>query len=230
MRTCFLTTGLILFIKEPTIILMNSPDNETCLKGGVYVSKDHPRILFRGALDSLEADILEAQITASQCNGDYYVNALGEVLEFARELMSAEVNERPVALGKLFGMSLDDLRGLSHEAQVRMPEYALGALPVRLNTLRTRVRETEIAAVRAFRETERDDIIHALNRLSSAVYWLYCRSVSEKLEFLPRTTRTKYGRIVRRVSYFPSTVFISSALRPYNSYTAASISLSQAFI
>jgi ethanolamine utilization cobalamin adenosyltransferase len=158
---------------------MNSPDDETCLKGGVYVPKDHPRIVFRGALDSLEADILEAQITAMQCNEKYYVSALGEVLEFARELMSAEVNERSVAIGKLFGQNLDDLHRQSHEAQVRMPEYAMGALPVRLNTLRTRVRETEIAAVRAFRGTGRDDIVHALNRLSSAVYWLYCRSACE---------------------------------------------------
>jgi ethanolamine utilization cobalamin adenosyltransferase len=157
---------------------MNSPDDETSLRDGVYVSKDHPRIMFRGALDSLEADILEVQITALQYKRNYYVSALGEVLEFARELMSAEVNERPVAIGKLFGFSLDDLHRLSHETQAPIPEHKMGALPVRLNTLRTRVRETEIAAVRAFKGTSRDDIVHALNRLSSAAYWLYCRSAS----------------------------------------------------
>jgi ethanolamine utilization cobalamin adenosyltransferase len=92
--------------------------------------------------------------------------------------MSAEVNERPVATGKLFGMSLDDLHRLSHEARAPIPAHTMGALSVRLNTLRTRVRETEIAAVRAFMETEKEDIIRALNRLSSAVYWLYCRSAT----------------------------------------------------
>ena len=151
--------------------------NKTCLRDDIYVSKDHPRILFRGALDSLEADILEAQVLAVEKNEDYYVNALGEILEFARELMSAEVNERPVTQRELFGLSLDDLHEQSHSLQI--PEHTMGALSIRLNTLRTRVRETELLAVRTFREPRRDDIIHALNRLSSAVYWLFCRSVSQ---------------------------------------------------
>jgi ethanolamine utilization cobalamin adenosyltransferase len=157
--------------------LTNSPESLTSLKDGVYAAKDHPIIVFRGALDSLEADILEAQIMASQCNEGWYVNALQETLDFARELMSAEVNERPVARDKLFGRSLDELRALSHEARAPMPDYSMGALPVKLNTLRTRVRETEIAAIRAFNDAGRADIIRALNRLSSALYWLYCQSV-----------------------------------------------------
>ena len=165
--------------------------NETCLRDGVFVSKDHPRIILRGALDSLQADILEAQVLVMEKNEpaaepadkrfvgggsrpvDYYVDALGEILEFVRELMSAEVNERPVAQKKLFGFSLDELHEQSHK--LKMPVYTMGAFPVRLNTLRTRVRETELIAVRTFREPQRDDIVHALNRLSSAVYWLFCQ-------------------------------------------------------
>jgi len=57
----------------------------------------------------------------------------------------------------------------------------MGAVCVALNLLRTRVRETELAAARAF-ETEsgfsRRDLIQGLNRLSSCVYILLCRRLS----------------------------------------------------
>jgi ethanolamine utilization cobalamin adenosyltransferase len=139
------------------------------------VEKNHPRIGFRGALDSLEADILEAQILAAGENKDYYVQALAEILDFVRELMGAEVNERTFVAPKLFGFSLDELHEQSHKVKHRLPDYTMGALPLRLNTLRTRVRETELLAVRTF--SDRDDIAHALNRLSSAVYWLFCKSI-----------------------------------------------------
>ena len=154
---------------------------ETCLRDGIYVSKDHPRIMLRGALDSLEADILEAQILAVEKSEDYYVNALAEILEFVRSLMSAEVNEKPAAAGKLFGFSLDELHEQSHRVKEtfgfshQLPAHTMGALSIRLNTLRTRVRETELAAVRT---PGADSIARALNRLSSAVYWLFCRSVT----------------------------------------------------
>ena len=45
-----------------------------------------------------------------------------------------------------------------------------------LNRLRTRVREAEIAAIRAL--PERTDILRAMNRLSSAVYVIFCRQLS----------------------------------------------------
>jgi len=159
------------------------------LRAGQLVSKTHPRIAFRGALDSLEADILEAQLLAVEKKDDFFRGALGELLLFAREIMSAEVNERPLAPVKLFGLSLDDLHEQSHNVQGffgfphPVPDYTMGILPVRLNTLRTRVREVEIVAVRTFSgetEQKRDDIVYALNRLSSAVYWLFCRSLSGK--------------------------------------------------
>jgi ethanolamine utilization cobalamin adenosyltransferase len=148
--------------------------SETELKAGVRVSKEHPRIAFRGALDSLEADILEAQFLASRSGEEYYVKALGEALDFTRELMSAEVNERAVVLTKLFGFSLDELHEQSHKASHRLPDYTMGELPLRLNTLRTRVREAELLAVKTC--NEENNIAHALTRLSSAVYWLFCKN------------------------------------------------------
>ena len=157
------------------------------MRAGQVVSKDHPRIVFRGAVDSLEADILEIQLLAADLNKEFFSNALGEVLLFVRGIMSAEVNERPLDQIKLFGLTLDELHDQTHNVMDffgfphPVPDHNMGVLPIRLNTLRTRLREAEIAAVKTFsRETEqkRDDIIYALNRLSSAVYWLYCRSLS----------------------------------------------------
>ncbi|MDR2922847.1 MAG: hypothetical protein LBU85_05845 [Treponema sp.] len=157
------------------------------MRAGQTVSKTHPRIVFRGALDSLEADILETQLLAAERNEDFFRDALGEILLFTREIMSAEVNERPLVPVKLWGQTLDELHEQSHNVQGSfgfphpVPDYTMGLLPVRLNTLRARVREVEIAAVRAFSsdtEQKRDDIVYALNRLSSAVYWLFCLSLS----------------------------------------------------
>jgi ethanolamine utilization cobalamin adenosyltransferase len=139
-------------------------------------------------LDSLEADILEAQAAAAQMNKGYYLTALGEVLEFVRELMSAEVNERPVKQVNLFGLSLEELHEQSHRVQEvfgfhhPLPVYTMGDLALKLNTLRTRIRETELIAANTFSgeaETGRDDIVLALNRLSAAVYWLFCRNVKD---------------------------------------------------
>ena len=51
----------------------------------------------------------------------------------------------------------------------------MGRLAARLNLLRARTREAELAAERAFAEGEREDILKAMNSLSSAVYILFCR-------------------------------------------------------
>lgn len=172
-------------------------EDMTHLRAGRLVRKTHRRIAFRGALDSLEADILEAQLLAGE-EGSYYREALGEVLSFVREILSAEVNERPVGEGELFGLSLDALHEQSHNVREffgfphPLPDSSMGALALRLNTLRTRAREAELAAVRAFAPFAGDgaapalsaavssDIIRAMNRLSSALYWLFCRCLSEK--------------------------------------------------
>jgi ethanolamine utilization cobalamin adenosyltransferase len=164
-------------------------EDMTHLRANLLVSKSHPRIAFRGALDSLEADILEAQLLASGPGQVFFCKALGEALLLVRKLMSAEVNEQPLEQVKLFGLEADELHRQSHQVKDffgfphPVPEYRMGALPLRLNTLRTRVREVELIAVRTFSSAAgqgREDIVRALNRLSSALYWLFCRSLSEK--------------------------------------------------
>ena len=57
----------------------------------------------------------------------------------------------------------------------------MGRLCASLNELRTQVRETELCAVNAFAQDGPDgrlDIIEGLNRLSSCVYILFCRTAA----------------------------------------------------
>ena len=145
---------------------------ETYLHGNKRVEKNHPRIVFRGRLDSLQADILEAQVFISG-ERDFYKEALQEILDFTRDLLAADVNEKPFSRGSLFGLGLEELH--KQASSCTLPNYTMGELPIRLNTLRTRVREIELLAVGAVQN--RDDILYALNRLSSAVYWLFCQSL-----------------------------------------------------
>lgn len=164
--------------------LYEKKENYTHLHGNLLVPKTHPRICLRGELDSLMAEIVETQLTAN-AEGDYsLVNDLEELLDFVKKIMAAEVNERPFGELKLLGMDSAQLRyksqnvreifGIDHP----VPSYKHGAACGALNRLRTMTRRAELAAVNAFPEGDRMDIIEALNRLSSGVYILYVRKLS----------------------------------------------------
>ena len=165
------------------------PEEMTHLRGNLLVKKTHPRIAFRGKLDSLEAAILEAQALAHRQNAPAVRDGLGEVLEQVHLVLGAEVKDQPLEEVPILGMDQARLRQVSHNVKGAfgidhpIPSWEMGELALRLNTLRTQVRETELAAAVAFEapgETPRPDIIRALNRLSSAVYILFCKLLAEK--------------------------------------------------
>ena len=150
----------------------------THLKGNILVFKDHPRIAFRGWIDLLEAEFLLAQ----QACRTYpkLVEELEESLAFVRNLIRCDVLGEPVGELRLCGYTAEELRTYSH-----YPERHLGQahfLPswqdegpiLAVNKVRTVVRQTELAAYAAFRDpnggVEREDIIQALNRLSSLMW------------------------------------------------------------
>ncbi|MDR0602527.1 MAG: hypothetical protein LBG42_09130 [Treponema sp.] len=155
----------------------------TGLSGSRLVRKSHGRIAFRGMIDTLEAEVLEAQVLALREGAAWYCASLGEVLEALRKILAAEVKEEPLPPFGLFGLSLDEIHRQSHDTGGAfgfphpLPGCSMGALAVRLNTLRARIREGELLAVRVLRR--RGDIITAMNRLSSALYWLFCKCISE---------------------------------------------------
>jgi ethanolamine utilization cobalamin adenosyltransferase len=162
----------------------------TSLSGDRMVPKTDGRIRFRGLIDSLEAETIEAQVLASSPEEGYYRAALGEILDCLRGIMAAEVREIPFTLPPLFGLSAEELHRQSHDvpgsfglAGHPLPSYEQGPLAARLNTLRAHTREVELLALRVFGAPPREDLCLALNRLSSALYWLYCRLVSKQGAF-----------------------------------------------
>jgi ethanolamine utilization cobalamin adenosyltransferase len=167
----------------------------TSLCGDRMVSKADGRIRFRGLIDSLEAETIEAQVLAGSLGETHYLNALGEVLDCLRRLLAAEVKEIPFVMPPLFGLSADELHCQTHDVGRSfglpchpLPDYGQGPLAARLNTLRAHIREAELCAVRVFTGENagsagvlpREDLCQALNRLSSALYWLFCRLVSNR--------------------------------------------------
>ncbi len=160
----------------------HKPEALTHLKGRQLVHKDHPVIIWRGKLDTLTARIVEAQVCAWQLGNQEYVDDLQEILEFTRRLLTYELRGKEVEEWNLLGLTAADLRERSHDPvkffghRHMLTTYKMGPLVVALNTLRALVREAELSAAQAFRDgaglSTRDDIIRALNRLSSLFYIL----------------------------------------------------------
>ena len=160
------------------------PEHMTHLNGDVLVSKRHPRIVFRGCMDTLEAEIMLCQLKAEPVRKE-----LGEILRLARLLIRCDVLEEPVREEKLCGLTEKEIRSHSHRPQDVygqphfMPEYTDGEAILWLNRARCAAREAELRAVAAF--TDRDgvptrvDILQALNRMSSMLYILMIRLKKE---------------------------------------------------
>ena len=159
-------------------VLTEKPEHMTHLHGDVLVLKTHPRIRFRGAIDSLEAELLWCSLhTDGQLRKD-----LGEILELARLIIRCDVLEEPVPEGKLCGLAQEELRSHSHRPQDYygvphfMPSVADGQQILRLNRCRCAARAAELTAAEAFTDADgnakRTDILRALNRMSSMLYIL----------------------------------------------------------
>lgn len=157
------------------------PEHMTHLRGDILVHKTHPRIAFRGAMDTLQAELLLCQQEASQS----LKKDLGEVLAFSRKILSSEVMEEQLALYTLCGLTAQELRSHSHRPQEYygqphfMPTAADSRMILLLNRARCAARAAELKAVAAFMDAEgnpdRTDIIECLNRLSSMLYILMIR-------------------------------------------------------
>ncbi len=153
------------------------PEHMTHLYGDVLVPKTHPRILFRGAVDTLEAELLLAARAAPG-----WQKELKALLEQTRKLIRYDVMEQPVEESTLCGLEEDEIRRRSHFPQDYygqphfMPEATDSGTLLQLNRARCAARAAELAAVAAFTDREgvptRADILQALNRMSSMLYLL----------------------------------------------------------
>ena len=173
--------------------ILEKPEEMTHLRGDVLVMKNHPRIKFRGAMDSLEAELLLCQL-----NHPDTARLVGEILDLARRVIRCEVLEEPLEPGKLCGLTEAEQRQRSHRPQDFfgiphfMPDASNGAAVLALNRCRCAARAAELAAVEAFVDrdgkAERPDILRTMNRMSSMLYVLMCMAKSGKLQGMIRWT------------------------------------------
>ena len=160
--------------------LTEKPEHMTHLHGDILVSKTHPRIAFRGAIDTLEAELLLCQLHCKTLS-----NQLEEILALARLLIRCDVLNEPVNQTKLCGLTTEELRSHSHRPQDFygqphfMPTAADGEALLQINHARCACRSAELAAAHAFLDRDgvptRPDILLALNRMSSMLYLLMIR-------------------------------------------------------
>lgn len=159
------------------------PEHMTQLDAEHFAPKNIPRIRFRGKMDSVQGltQLVAARARAWQL--PELARHLDTLAAYCREIVSAEYNDRTVAAIEVAGLDEAALREATHH-----PRKALGIPHLTpgpddheilhwLNYLRAQVREAELDALDAFApppayEPSRPDLIRALNRLSSAVYYL----------------------------------------------------------
>ena len=163
---------------------MEKPEHMTQLFGNVLVAKDHPRIHFRGKLDSLQALVVLGQVQIAEGGCQKLVDDLGNILGILREMMRCDALDEAFKNETIIGLTHAELRERSHNPQkffgvqyMQLPDYTMGRDYALLNQLRAAVRETEVAATEAFRvgnKYTRKDIIEELNRLSSAIHIMMC--------------------------------------------------------
>lgn len=169
------------------------PEYMTHLNGEFLVKKTHPRIAFRGWVDSLEAELL--------LGGKEYPHLqqeLGEILALTRQIIRCDVLEEPLKLTGLCGLTEEEMRKRSHFPQQYygiphfMPDFSDKGVVLCLNRIRTIARQTELSAQHAFADREgqptREDLLQALNRISSMLYILMLR---EKAAYGTGETDTK---------------------------------------
>ncbi len=165
----------------PVSVKGRKPEHMTNLNAHEMVCKNHPRIHFRGKLDTLESEILVVQTSCSE----EWRPPLADALQLTRSVLAAEVREIPLGPWSLQGMSPEEVHRCSHHPEefgfpghiLPAPEH--GLLAAQLNRLRAITRETELAAVQAFwdgQKITREDLVMALNRLSSYFYVLQLRA------------------------------------------------------
>jgi ethanolamine utilization cobalamin adenosyltransferase len=164
------------------------PEHMTHIRGSNLVLKSHPRIKFRGKIDTFEALLINSIIDVERIWYQELGRDLRDILEYVRQMLRAEVKEEPLPAINFHGWSPEEIRDRSHYPQKYfgvnhlLPNPGQGALTAQINFLRTQVRELELAAIDVFcaspQEVEREDIIQALNRLSSLFYIMMVQLIS----------------------------------------------------
>ena len=151
---------------------------QTHLNGTEMVTKDHPRIWFRGKVDSAIAAAILVQTQLQPVLAPELQGLLADLRSWLGWAMRCEVLDEAVPELSMGPFSREAARRLACRPEELglaplCPDAAEGSVFTLLNWLRAIIRETEVAAF-AFRKQdgtlERPDILELLDGLSSAVY------------------------------------------------------------
>ena len=165
--------------------LDNKPENYTHLYNNVLVEKSHPRIILRGKLDSLLSLIIDIQYEFKERHEDKLLEYLKKYQKLVHTILYSEASEKDLELDTIFGLTEEDIRKISHHPKEYFGcdhifiNYNMPFTVIKLNLIRTSVREVELAAYIALKD-ERDDLIKLLNRMSSAAYILMLMAYTGK--------------------------------------------------
>lgn len=162
------------------------PEDWTHLNKDYLVPKDHPRILFRGQMDLLQAKIVRVQVGLEERGVEAkLLGDLQSVLDLLRQITRSEVLDEPLPTENIIGLTPQELREQSHATKkyfgveyMALPHYSMGYPLAALNELRTQARVTEAAAVACFKTRPtpvQRQVLQTMNRLSSAFHILMCR-------------------------------------------------------
>lgn len=165
--------------------LPHKPDHMTQLDASHFAPKTHPRIKFRGKVDSLHALVMLVAAEARRYQLPDLARLLDTLAAYCREIQSAEYHARPVGALALNGQTEAEIHDISHWPDKHLGLSHLTPGPADhtilhwLNYLRATARETEVVALEVFGAEHRHPSIgsgcnlpHALNRLSSGIYYL----------------------------------------------------------
>lgn len=165
---------------------MEKPEHMCQISGNFLVPKNHPRILFRGKLDSLQTMVVLDQALMSESGTSAkLIEDLNSVLSALQNIMKCEVLDEVLESGLIIGLTHRELHDRSHDPmkffgikQMLMPNYTMGSQYAMLNQLRAAIREVEVVAADCFCQKgkcSRGDIVEELNRLSSALHVMMCK-------------------------------------------------------
>lgn len=160
------------------------PEYMTQLFGNDLVVKNHKRIVLRGKFDRLQAETIrywKKYEKNKKLEADF-----AQTYRFIRDLFISEMIDSEFQDRNVLGYDIDTLKEITHNTH---KYYKTGHLfeinvdydetVIDINCLRAMSRECEISAVDAFyREgkTEREDMLKALNRLSSIFYLMMLKA------------------------------------------------------
>lgn len=167
------------------------PEHLTQLSGTLLVTKGDLRIHLRGEVDLLIAELLKAQLRIAELGFSQLVDDLQDVYDFIRKLSRAEILDEPFTAETIIGLSYSDIRDISHHPQRHFGRghifditYQDGEVTLLLNALRAQARHCELVFYEAFKTEDgsasRGDLMEGYNRLSSILYILCLRAVTNR--------------------------------------------------